>query len=145
MYSVMHYNCNTSALQYGGVQLAHKHCLGKQNLRDAEARWPGDIGRVQRRSLNLLSKQYGFSIALGDLCLLHANWYVTHSGLLRLATRRDVVVFQFDLLASSVTRRGIVLSLGPQSINHTLHGASSATAMLIPLIHRSLYAGPRCA
>jgi hypothetical protein len=70
------------------VQLAHKHGLVKQNLRDAEARWPGDIGRVQRRSLNLLSKQYGFSIALGDLCLLHANWYVTHSGLLRLATRR---------------------------------------------------------
>ena len=68
--------------------MATKYVLCKQNVRDAKARWSADIGRVQRRVLNLLSEQYGFSVALGDLCLLHAHWYITHSGLLRLATRR---------------------------------------------------------
>jgi len=68
--------------------VGHKHVLGTQNIRDAEARWSVEIGRVERRVLNLLSEQYGFSVALGDLRLLHASWYITHAGLLRLATRR---------------------------------------------------------
>lgn len=68
--------------------MAPKNVLGKQNVRDAKVRWPDDIGQPQIRALDLLSEHYGFSVALGDLRLLHANWYVTHSGLLRLATRR---------------------------------------------------------
>ena len=29
--------------------------------------------------------QFGFSLALGDLMLLEGRWYVTHTGLIRLA------------------------------------------------------------
>jgi hypothetical protein len=38
--------------------------------------------------LSNLTSEYGFSIAAGDLQLLDGRWYVTHSGLLRLAIRR---------------------------------------------------------
>jgi hypothetical protein len=54
--------------------VAHKYVLAKQNVREAKSRWPGAIGRAQRTALNLLSEQYGFSVALGDLRLLQANW-----------------------------------------------------------------------
>jgi hypothetical protein len=40
------------------------------------------------RSLNELTKKFALSIANGDLQLLDGRWYVTHSGLLRVAQRR---------------------------------------------------------
>jgi hypothetical protein len=81
----VHYNSHTLLK---GDRVAHKYVLAKQNVREAKSRWPDAIGRAQRTALNLLSEQYGFSVALGDLRLLQANWYVTHSGLLRPAARR---------------------------------------------------------
>jgi hypothetical protein len=47
----------------------------------------GKLGRQNREALNYLSEDYGFSIALGDLVPLEGKWYVTHTGLLRLAQR----------------------------------------------------------
>ena len=38
--------------------------------------------------LRVLTREFGFSLALGDLQYLDTGWYVTHSGLLRLAQRR---------------------------------------------------------
>ena len=38
--------------------------------------------------LRHMTKTFGFSLALGDCLYLHGGWYVTHSGLLRLAQRR---------------------------------------------------------
>jgi len=39
--------------------------------------------------LRELTLTFGFSLLLGDLTLLDRGWYVTHSGLLRLANRRN--------------------------------------------------------
>jgi hypothetical protein len=39
-------------------------------------------------SLACFSKDFGFSISSGDLLLLDKGWYVTHSGLIRLARRK---------------------------------------------------------
>jgi hypothetical protein len=61
--------------------------LIQENMNLAEARWSGQLGENQLEALRLLSKGYGFSVALGDLLLLDGNWYVTHAGLLRLAKR----------------------------------------------------------
>ena len=61
--------------------------LRKENLRDAKTRWSGRLGKQGLRVLDLLSSQYRFSVALGDLLLLDGCWYVTHAGLLRLAHR----------------------------------------------------------
>ena len=61
--------------------------LTRENLKLAEARWPGELGNRQLRALECLSEDYGFSVALSDLLLLDGGWYVTHAGLLQLARR----------------------------------------------------------
>jgi len=62
--------------------------LVRDELRLAAQLWPGQIEELQRKSFEFLSKSLGFSVAKGDLLLLDHKWYVTHSGLLRLAHRR---------------------------------------------------------
>ncbi len=58
------------------------------NLRLAKQKW-GQLGNRERETLSSLSSQYQLSLAFGDLLLLDSQWYVTHSGLLRLATRKS--------------------------------------------------------
>jgi hypothetical protein len=60
----------------------------RHDLALAKRLWSGRINREQLHSLRCLWKNYGLSIANGDLQLLENRWYVTHSGLLRLAQRR---------------------------------------------------------
>jgi hypothetical protein len=60
----------------------------RHDLALAKRLWSGCINREQVHSLRYLWKNYGLSIANGDLQLLENRWYVTHSGLLRLAKRR---------------------------------------------------------
>jgi len=40
------------------------------------------------QQLRALTQNYQFSVAAGDLTLLDSGWYVTHTGLIRLASRR---------------------------------------------------------
>ena len=65
-----------------GKRIGYRH-----NLALANRLWPGQINREQRHSLRSLSENYGLSVAAGDLQLLENRWYVTHSGLIGLATR----------------------------------------------------------
>jgi hypothetical protein len=58
----------------------------RQNIALAR-KWIGKLGRQDHQALINLSQDYGFSIALGDLLLLDGKWYVTHTGLVRLANR----------------------------------------------------------
>jgi hypothetical protein len=57
------------------------------NLRVAKSIWSVQLTRNLRTLLSALTNQFRFSIAHGDLLLLDRNWYVTHTGLLRLARR----------------------------------------------------------
>jgi hypothetical protein len=66
----------------------HLWKMGCENLRLVQQRGPGALGNHQLTALKALSRNYGFSIAVGDLSLLNGVWYVTHAGLLRLAHRR---------------------------------------------------------
>jgi hypothetical protein len=59
-----------------------------RNLWLARRLWPGQIYREQQCVLKSLVKNYGLSVAAGDLQLLERRWYVTHAGLIRLAQRR---------------------------------------------------------
>jgi hypothetical protein len=61
--------------------------LARRNLKLARTAWSGDLGIHQLQVLKSLTENYGFAVALGDLLLLEGSWYVTHAGLLRLATR----------------------------------------------------------
>jgi hypothetical protein len=56
------------------------------NCRLAKTLWDNRVDRIQSCYLKDFTQKYGFSIATGDLILLEDKWYVTHSGLLRLAS-----------------------------------------------------------
>jgi len=65
-----------------------KRDLFEENSLAAEGRWPSRLNRQEIQLLRALTQSYQFSLAAGDLLLLESGWYVTHSGLIRLATRR---------------------------------------------------------
>ena len=58
------------------------------NLDTARQLWNGRLSPLQLEQLKVLSERYEFSIANGDLLMVDGRWYVTHTGLLRLATRK---------------------------------------------------------
>jgi hypothetical protein len=93
------------------------------------------------------SKRYGFSVQAGDLLCLDGNWYVTHSGLLRLARRAkcagihvEAVVEFSDPSASrwafkatvykSSTCKGFVGygDADPSNVSSVVHGAEMRVA-----------------
>ena len=65
-----------------------KKAVHSTNLRLARLRWGRELGRSALEQLKSLSKDFQLSVASGDLLLLGASWYVTHTGLIRLAARR---------------------------------------------------------
>jgi hypothetical protein len=62
-----------------------KKAVQSRNLKLARLRWGHELGRLVLEQLKALSKEFEFSLASGDLLLLNASWYVTNTGLLRLA------------------------------------------------------------
>jgi hypothetical protein len=61
--------------------------LLRRNRRVARSRWAGQLTRLALQALKTYTDEFQFSIADGDLLLLDQGWYVTHTGLLRLASR----------------------------------------------------------
>jgi hypothetical protein len=59
----------------------------RSNAKLARQLW-GEPSRVALRGLRELTARHSLSIAAGDLQFLEGRWYVTHSGLLQLASRR---------------------------------------------------------
>ncbi len=57
------------------------------NLSVARKRW-GALKPQSIQNLKTHSQEFGFSIIAGDLILLNNGWYVTHTGLIRLARRK---------------------------------------------------------
>jgi hypothetical protein len=58
----------------------------RANLNVAQLTW-GLLTTTLNAALKDLTQMYGLSVAIGDLQLIDGRWYVTHAGLLRLATR----------------------------------------------------------
>jgi hypothetical protein len=61
--------------------------LVSANCRLAKKLWPGQMGEGELGALRELTRQFGFSVATGQIQLLDGRWYVTHAGLLFLARR----------------------------------------------------------
>jgi len=61
--------------------------LLRSNLKLARSRWKCDLSQIALQLLKALTARYQFSIAEGDLIWLERGWYVTHTGLIRLASR----------------------------------------------------------
>ena len=67
------------------------------NKRLAEHSW----GRLSSRlvtSLRSLTSDFSLSVGRGDIICLDGHWYITHSGLLRLASRRRCVGIQVEMV-----------------------------------------------
>jgi hypothetical protein len=64
------------------------HELYKKNLDTSQNLWNIHFSELQLEQLKVLSERYEFSVASGDLLIVDGRWYVTHTGLLRLATRK---------------------------------------------------------
>ena len=60
--------------------------LASKNLRLARMRW-GALTPQSLQNLKSYTQEFVFSIIAGDLLLLNSAWYVTHTGLIRLARR----------------------------------------------------------
>jgi hypothetical protein len=73
----------------------------RSNAKYAAEIW-GELPEVILRSLKELSSRHALSIAAGDLQLLNGRWYVTHSGLLRMArlSRCSAITTAIDRMAS---------------------------------------------
>ena len=59
----------------------------RSNLKLARQLW-GEQSRIALGSFRELTVRYSLSVAAGDLQFLDGRWYVTHSGLLQLASRK---------------------------------------------------------
>src|SRR5215470_12367042 len=60
--------------------------LVRSNSANSRQRW-GSLPRGLQNALKALSSEHRLSVRSGDLLLLEGRWYVTHTGLLRLARR----------------------------------------------------------
>jgi hypothetical protein len=61
--------------------------LLRQNLRFAKQRY-ASVRRPDLKTLGDLTRTLGLSVMRGEILRIDGNWYVTHSGLLRIALRR---------------------------------------------------------
>jgi hypothetical protein len=85
--------------------------LLRDNLRAARRILGRTIQHHLASSLGMLTEQFGLSLKDGDLQIINANWYVTHTGLLRLARRkrcRGIHVEAVDSLCDSAASRFVL-------------------------------------
>jgi len=59
-----------------------------REIRFARQLWPEQVSKILAQQLARMIERHGLSVLSGDIQLLNVKWYVTHSGLLDLATRR---------------------------------------------------------
>src|ERR1035437_10037618 len=69
------------------------------------------FGALAKGALDSLTREFAFSVKGGDLQIINSNWYVTHTGLIRLARRkrcRGIHVEAVDSLCDSATNRFVL-------------------------------------
>jgi hypothetical protein len=77
--------------------------LVRTNLKLARAIW-GGLPKARLDELRALVESQSLSVALGDVRFLDHHWYVTHSGLLRLARRNRCLGIQVQQVFESCDR-----------------------------------------
>jgi hypothetical protein len=121
--------------------------LLRNNLRLARSRWHQLLDRPARQFLRSITDEHQFSIANGDLIWLERGWYVTHTGLIRLARRSRCVGIHTKLIQDfcnpqtqrwafeatvykSKTCRGFVGygDADPSNVSFLVHGAEMRVA-----------------
>lgn len=67
--------------------MANHGNLFHENVRFARWRWRSRLDKRAIEALRKYSEDFHFSVSSGDICLLDNAWYVTHTGLIRMARR----------------------------------------------------------
>jgi len=83
----------------------------RENLRLARQLLGGTLPTRVVKSLETLSKDFNLSLSNGELQLINSCWYVTHTGLLRLARRKKCIgihVEAVDSLCDSAAGRFVL-------------------------------------
>ena len=75
------------------------HSRAQNVLTSIDTLWPGRLDAAQKEQLTALVEQHEFSVAAGDLTLINRKWYVTHSGLLRLARKNRCSGIQTEMVS----------------------------------------------
>ena len=75
-----------------------RQALASRNCRLAKELWKDALGRWHLRTLKDLTRSFQFSLLLGDLSLLQGKWYVTHTGLIRLARRNRCAGIRVEMV-----------------------------------------------
>src|SRR5438552_14169943 len=86
-FTIVHYCCT---LLHGKTLAAPSSAMDKlirSNRRYAKSRWGSSLNAAAFDTLKSYSEEFRFSAAFGDLLFLDKGWYVTNSGLTRLAHR----------------------------------------------------------
>src|SRR6202521_1136005 len=126
--------------------MVNKNNALRLNINLARATW-GPLSKIARSALEELTSRYALSVALGDIQFLDGRWYVTHSGLLRLANRarcngirvlrmRELCdptsnrwVFRATVYTSSRSRGFIGFGdADPSNVSSLVHGAEMRVA-----------------
>lgn len=85
--------------------------LLRANMRTIRRTSHGAISPRCTVQLKTLTQEYGFVIDTGEIQIIDGNWYVTHTGLLRLAQRRKcrgIHVEAVDSLCDSAANRYVL-------------------------------------
>ena len=77
--------------------MKHKPSILESQITAARCLW-GNLPPAATDSLISLIKRFGISVSLGDVQFMDGRWYVTHSGLLRIAHRRGCSGLRTSLL-----------------------------------------------
>jgi hypothetical protein len=121
--------------------------LVRENLRIARQLLGGTLPTRVVRSLETLSKDFHFSLSNGEIQFINSSWYVTHTGLVRLARRkrcRGIHVEAVDSLCDSVANRFVLKATvfpskgssgfvgygdaDPSNVSFLVHGAEMRVA-----------------
>lgn len=126
------------------------HRLAKllhENVRAAKLITDQHLAPRMMTLLKILTQDFGFSVSGGELQIINNNWYVTHTGLLRLARRKkckgihaeavdslcDSTVNRFVMKATVYPSKGSAGFVGygdadPNNVSALVHGAEMRIA-----------------
>jgi hypothetical protein len=103
-----------------------------------------NITQTRIQALRDLTRQFSFSFASGDVIQLENGWFVTHTGLVRLARRKRCRGIHVEAVDSLCDAGRIVSCSKRLCIRPKIPPVSSATAMPTLLMFLWWSAAPRC-
>jgi hypothetical protein len=105
------------------------------NAKLAVTTW-SEMSQAALLSLKELTGTYALSVAAGDLQFLDGRWYVTHSGLLRIAQRRRCLGMRTALqeeLSDPAAHRWVI-AVGRAAYRSTINVLVAALGRIAPKI-----------